>query len=277
MTADTEESIYIHGTKPEEQRRLSAMNATINDSFLREIGLKGGECILDVGSGLGQFSRAMARSAASCRVVGIERSPEQLLSAQQLAADEGDQDIVEFRVGDAFNLPLKDTEWGSFDLAHTRFLLEHVRDPLSVVKQMVAAVKPGGRIILADDDHTIFRLWPEPPGFGALWEAYFHSYEKIGNDPFVGRRLVSLLHQANAIPVRNTAVFFGGCAGQEIFDRHAQNVYDILALSRETVVNEMFFEEEYFEQTLQAYQDWTKRPDAAIWYGISLAEGARRS
>src|SRR5437764_5065861 len=49
---------------------LSAMNETINDSFLRELDLKGGECILDVGSGLGQFSRAMARAAKGCKVLG---------------------------------------------------------------------------------------------------------------------------------------------------------------------------------------------------------------
>lgn len=251
------------------------MNETINDSFLREVGLVGGECILDVGSGLGQFSRAMARSADSCRVVGIERSQEQIVSAVKMAEEARDLDKVEFRQGDAFNLPLTDDEWGTFDVAHTRFLLEHVRHPLDVVKQMVRAVKPGGRVILADDDHQIYRLWPEPPGWTSVWEAYVHSYEKLGNDPFVGRRLVSLLHQAGAVPKRNTWVFFGGCAGEPIFDRHAQNVYDILRMARDTIVNEMFFESEYFEQTMASFLDWAKRPDAAIWYGIALAEGVR--
>jgi len=32
---------------------------------------------------------------------------------------------------DALALPLRDDEWGTFDLAHARFLLEHVRDPLA--------------------------------------------------------------------------------------------------------------------------------------------------
>ena len=58
-----------------------------------------------------------------------------------------------------------DDEWGTFDVAHTRFVLEHVPDPLRVVKTMVRAVQPGGRIVLADDDHDVLRLWPEPPGF----------------------------------------------------------------------------------------------------------------
>lgn len=270
-----EDSTYIHGTEPEEQRRLSAMNETINGAFLRELNLKGGECILDVGSGLGQFSRAMARAANSCRVLGIERSSEQIAQAFKMAAEAGDLDLVDFRGGDAMNLSLTDEEWGTFDLAHTRFLLEHVRDPLAVVKGMVKAVKPGGRIVLADDDHQVFRIWPEPPGWGALWEAYVHSYEKLGNDPFVGRRLVSLLHQAGAKPVRNTWLFFGGCSGEPMFARHCKNIYDILAMAKKTIVEEMFFDEAYFDQSLRNFEEWSHRPDAAMWYGISWAEGQR--
>ena len=35
-------------------------------------------------------------------------------------------------------------EWGTFDLVHARFLLEHVSDPLAVVRSMARAVRPGG-------------------------------------------------------------------------------------------------------------------------------------
>jgi SAM-dependent methyltransferase len=271
----SETSTYIHGTHPEEQRRLSAMNEDINEMFLHQLDLKVGECILDVGSGLGQFSRAMARRAEACNVVGVERSPEQIATAMKMAAEAGDLDKVDFRGGDAMALPLRDDEWGTFDLAHTRFLLEHVKDPLAVVKGMVRAVKPGGRIVLTDDDHPNFRLWPEPPGFESLWNAYVHSYEKLGNDPFVGRRLVSLLHQAGATPTRNTWVFFGGCAGQGHFSRNCENIDGILSMAKRTIVDEMFFEEEYYEQALANFREWTKRPDAAMWYGIAWAEGRR--
>ena len=56
------------------------------------------------------------------------------------------------------------------------------------------------RIILADDDHDVLRLWPEPPGLTDVWRAYQRSYDRHGNDPIVGRRLVQLLHQAGAQP-----------------------------------------------------------------------------
>ena len=73
------------------------------------------------------------------------------------------EDLVELREGDVYSLPLRDDEWGSFDVVHTRFLLEHVPDPQAVVDEMVRAVRPGGRVALLDDDHELLRLAPEVP------------------------------------------------------------------------------------------------------------------
>jgi SAM-dependent methyltransferase len=269
-------SNYIHGASPAEQRRLSLMNDLLNEASLRELGLGGGEKVLDVGSGLGQFSRAMARAGGSgAFVLGIERSVEQLGVARRLASADGSESLLEFREGDAFDLPLRDTEWGCFDVAHARFLLEHVTDPLGVVSAMVRAVRPGGRIVLVDDDHDILRLWPEPPGFMPLWHAYTRSYDRLGNDPFVGRRLVSLLSLAGARPVRATWIFFGGCAGQAVFPGFVENMIGILVGARDAILATAGLEARAFDQGMASFKEWKERPDAAMWYAISWAEGAR--
>src|SRR5262245_1028011 len=196
------DSTYLHGTAPEEQRRLSTLNDLLNEGSMRELALAGGERIVDFGSGLGQLTRLMAR-AAGVAAVGVERSPEQLDAARRLAREAGEEALVDFRGGDVVAPPLADDEWGTFDVAHARFVLEHVADPLAVVRAMVRAVRPGGRVVLADDDHDVLRLWPEPPGLGPIWHAYVRSYDRLGNDPYVGRRLVALLPGAGANPVRN--------------------------------------------------------------------------
>lgn len=262
---------YIHGTSPEEQRRLSLMNdVLLNPASLREMNLRGDERIVDFGAGLGQFTRAMARAVPHGSVVGIERDAKQLAGARHLA--EGDGSNVEFRAGDVL---AADLQPGSFDLAHARFVLEHVTDPLRVVKNMVAAVRPGGRIILADDDHDVMRLWPEPPGFNDVWRAYIRTYDRIGCDPFVGRRLVALLHAAGAKPVRNTSIFFGGCAGMEIFDVLAANMIGVVRSAREAILRFELMEAAAFDAALGHYAAWARRPDAAIWFGMAWAEGVR--
>jgi hypothetical protein len=92
--------------------------------------------ILDVGSGLDQLSRPMARATGVC-VVGIERSAEQIAEAQRRssAADETAGGVpagrrCNFRCG---------TRNGARSTSLTRFLLERSR-PLAVVRAMARAV-----------------------------------------------------------------------------------------------------------------------------------------
>ncbi|HWC65548.1 MAG TPA: methyltransferase domain-containing protein [Thermoanaerobaculia bacterium] len=264
---------YIHGTSAEEQERLARLNALLNRSSIDALGLHGGERILDVGSGLGQLTRAMGK-ATGRRVVGVERSAEQRETAERLAREAGESDFGEFRDGRAEELPLARSEWGAFDLVHARFVLEHVRDPLAAVRQMVRAVRPGGRIVLEDDDHDLLRLWPEPEGVSDVWRAYMRSYETIGCDPIVGRRLVALLHEAGAHPRRNRFLFFGSCSGSADFPLYAENLAIILEQAREPIVAEGF-DGSRFDAALAGYREWAKRPDAAIWYVMAWAEGLK--
>ena len=270
-------STYIHGTSEEEQRRLSLMNdVLLNRESLHEMHLRGDEHILDFGAGLGQFTRAMARSVPRGRVVAIERDAVQLASAKRLADADGESSLVEWRQDDVLELQSATAaDWGTFDVAHTRFLLEHLPDPLRVVKSMVSAVKRGGRIIIADDDHGAMRLWPEPPGFSDLWQAYIRSYDRVGNDPYVGRRLVQLLHEAGAKPVRNRWIFFGGCAGMESFPVLTANMFGVLKTARDTMIGMHLCDESTFAAVEAAYREWARRPDAAIWFAMSWAEAVK--
>jgi SAM-dependent methyltransferase len=271
-------SHYLHGTSPTEQQRLSLLNDFLNQASLRELGLRGGEKVLDVGSGLGQFTRAMARAVGPTgRVIGIEPDPRQLAEARRQARDAGEEGLVDFRPGDALAMPLAQAEWGTFDVAHVRFVLEHVRDPGRIVRAMVRAVRPGGRIILEDDDHELLRLWPEPPGFGPLWQAYMRTFDRLGNDPYIGRRLVALLHEAGAAPQRNTLIFFGSCSGQVNFDFLVNNLAEILVGARDVMLRERLLDPNGLEQALAALRTWGHRADAAIWYAMSWAEGARKA
>jgi SAM-dependent methyltransferase len=245
----------------------------MNQASVSELRLEPKERVLDVGSGLGQLTRAMARRTG-VRVIGVERSPEQIAEALRQAREAGEEKLVDIREGDAVHLPLEDDEWATFDVAHTRFLLEHVPDPLEVVRAMVRAVRPGGRVVLEDDDHDLLRLWPEPPGVMPIWNAYMRSYDRAGNDPIVGRRLVELLHHAGAEPRRNTWLFFGSCSGGPNFTGFVRNLSSILAGARASIVA-TGFSDDAIRRAVDALAEWEERRDAAFWYAIAWAEGVR--
>jgi SAM-dependent methyltransferase len=244
--------------------------------MLPEMRLEGGERIIDFGSGLGQFTRLMASTAARHRAVGIERDPRQIAEGLRQARQAMQEDLIDLRQGDVlFEPPLSQHEWGSFDLAHARFVLEHVPDPPAVVKNMLRAVRRGGRIVLADDDHEILRLWPEVPAFNRAWQAYVQTYVDAGNDPIVGRRLVELLHAAGAKPVRNTWVFFGSCAGEAIWPTVIENCIVILQGALQAMLRVPGINITVVEEAINAVRQWSARPDAAMWYAIAMAEGVR--
>ena len=270
MSAD---NLYVHGTHPEEQARLTRLNALLNEGSLREIAARSGERMLDVGAGLGQFARAVAK-ITGVPAVGVERSTEQIAESARQARAAGEEHLLDLRRGDARDLPLQDEEWATFDIAHARFLLEHVREPLEIVKGMVRAVRPGGRIVLEDDDHDVLRLWPEPPGLAEVWRAYMRTYDCAGNDPIAGRRLVQLLHQAGAEPKRCTWIFFGACAGHADFALYVENLAIILEGAREAIVDTGLRHDDLSTALVQL-REWKRRSDAAFWFAMSWAEGVR--
>jgi SAM-dependent methyltransferase len=267
---------YIHGSSAVERARLALMNDLINDRCLQALGLAAERKILDVGCGTGQFTRLMAATLpATARIVAVERDPAQLEAAREVSEGGPAGCAIEFRPGDALALPLQSHERSSFDLAHARYLLEHVTDPAAAVRHMVDAVRPGGRIVLLDDDHELFRCWPEPPGLATAWRAFFSAYRRLGCDPLVGRKLVALLHGAGARPTRVTQLFYGACHGEEAFAAMIDNLLGQLRGARETVLAAGEIGAGDYDAALHEFARFRSREDGALWYVINWAEGHR--
>lgn len=271
-------SFYIHGSDPDEQARLGRLNGWINAMSRPRAAVQPGDRVLEIGAGLCHFALELAEDVGpdGC-VVAIERDPRQLDGARATlaAADPAIAARVDLREGDAASPPLTVGEAASFDVAHARFILEHVTDPAAVVTAMHHAVRPGGRIILEDDDHELLRAWPAGSGLDDLWLAYRRAYDRLGVDPFVGRRLVSLLHAAGCERLTNDWLFFGGCGGDEHWPVVADNLRGLLDGARGTILAHGLMEPDAWTLCREQLDAWAARPDAALWYAISWACGVR--
>ncbi|MEZ4898243.1 MAG: methyltransferase domain-containing protein [Saprospiraceae bacterium] len=264
---------YIHGYTSQEQRRLAKLNELLNFRCLSLLTLVPGMRVLDVGSGLGMFSAQMADQVGPTgRVLGVEKSEAQL---ERAAVWLEGRPQLSYRQGDAYHLPFEDIGVAAFDLAHTRFLLEHVQRPARVVGQMFQAVRPGGQVVLVDDDHLRFTLYPELPAFDVIWFAYLKSYEVMGNDPYVGRKLVALLKNSGCRSIRNDFIFFGSNADQSDFADYVRNIAEIIEQARSVITEHRLLAESEFEEGLRAFQQWQHHPHATIWYQVCWAEGTK--
>jgi ubiquinone/menaquinone biosynthesis C-methylase UbiE len=190
-------SQYIHGTTEEEQSRLAELNYLTNASFLEFVDVKETDQVLELGSGLGILAESVSRKLTTGRMTGIE------ISNEQIAKCPHENEKLVFVCGDAQDLPFKDN---SFDAVYCRYILEHVQDPLRVLKEAKRVLKPGGKLFLQENAILLLKLYPECKVFDQVWNAFSRYQADIGGDSMIGLRLYDLLKRAGFIqPVLSMA------------------------------------------------------------------------
>jgi SAM-dependent methyltransferase len=180
-------SSYIHGTDPDEQARLAALNRLTNGAFLDFLEIEPGDRVLEVGSGLGILAAEVAALVPNGEVVGLEYSTAQLASIAASAPN------LSFRQGDAHSLPFEEN---SFDAVYCRYVLEHLSDPPRALSEMRRVLRPGGRVFVLENDISVNRFDPPCPTFDRLWSAFIELQSRLGGDGIIGRRLFGLLKRA---------------------------------------------------------------------------------
>jgi len=106
-----------------------------------------GTSVLDVGCGVGRWSRELASRGA--RVTGIDLSPTMIAQAKERAAAQGVAERCRFLVQD---LALLDAGQ-RFDLVLGVTVLQHILDPQALcnaMQRMVAHLTEGGRLVLLE-------------------------------------------------------------------------------------------------------------------------------
>lgn len=102
-----------------------------------------GKQVLDVGCGGGILSEAMARRGA--QVTGIDLAEKSLQVAELHALESGIQ--LAYRCVPVETLAMEKP--AAFDVVTCMEMLEHVPDPLSVVRACAALLKPGGHVFFS--------------------------------------------------------------------------------------------------------------------------------
>jgi len=180
-------SEYIYDPSLEDERtRLRALEAVLDPGTIRAlqaVGVGKDWRCLEVGGGGGSVARWLSEHAGT--VVATDLSPRFL--------EEINAPNLEVRKANVVTEPL---EQNSYDLVHSRDVLEHIPEREAVLDKMVAALKPGGWLVAEDVDFTAaLRL----DGFGEKGEvitldgkwyaAAAQAMTKLGIDPEYGRKL----------------------------------------------------------------------------------------
>jgi 2-polyprenyl-3-methyl-5-hydroxy-6-metoxy-1,4-benzoquinol methylase len=124
-----------------------AIHFTQNLALRPWLQVRAGTRVLDIGCGVGRWSRLLASRGAD--VTGVDHSPTMIAQAKRRAADAGLGERCRFLVQDSSALDAG----GQFDLVLGVTVLQHILDPdalRSAVQRIAAHVAPAGRIVLLE-------------------------------------------------------------------------------------------------------------------------------
>ena len=141
--------------------------------------------VLDVGCGVGITSRYLAKTIG-CRVIGVDINPKMILRAGEMILREDLTHLLEFRTGDAQELPFKNN---TFDAVITESATAFPEDKAKAVREYVRVTVPGGCVGL---NESTWLTIPVPPEIQA-WAS-----QDLGSsvNPLLPEEWIALLENA---------------------------------------------------------------------------------
>jgi SAM-dependent methyltransferase len=167
-------------------------------SLFGELGLAPGAAVLDLGCGVGIATRMLAELLGQeARVVGVDLALPHLYAARAPRA-------VSLVRADAAQLCFKDR---TFDLIWSCNTVNHLGDPVGALRDMRGALRPGGRIVLAQSGFLpdMFFAWDAPLDDAVRRACHEYYRERYGlgvDDTARLRGLVGLIQRAGLRPGR---------------------------------------------------------------------------
>lgn len=192
----SESQPYALGYSENEFRRLEFQGAFVRDlteDVLRRAGLTRGMHVLDLGCGVGDVSLIAGEMVGSSGfVLGVDRSPEAVATAERRAVEAGQCYWVRFATADLDTF----VPGQKFDAVIGRLILMYLPDPVNVVRLLTAHLRPGGILAFQEMAMPATRCIPEIPLFARCRRWILETFERTGFEFDMGPKLFATFRAA---------------------------------------------------------------------------------
>lgn len=189
MAAPLEKATYAHGHHASVVSSHARRTAQDSAAFLLPH-LQSHYTILDIGCGPGTITADLAELVPQGKVTGVDCAEVVLENARAHVQERAINNCV-FEVVDANGLPYADA---SFDVVFCHQVLQHVNDPVGILKEMLRVAKPGGIVAAREADYKSFAWYPEPAGLDRWLSWYRQTARACGGEPDAGRYVHHVSH-----------------------------------------------------------------------------------
>ncbi len=223
--------------------------------------------MLDIGCGPGSITLDLARRVAPGRVIGVDASEAVLVEARAAAEEAGDA-TTRFEAADAMRLPYADD---SFDVVHAHQVLQHVGDPVELLREMVRVTRPGGLVAARDADYEAMTWAPAHPGLTRWLELYREAARGTGGEPDAGRHLLRWAHEAGLTDVTASASVW--CYAEEAAREWWGGQWQrrtVESSFRDEVIGQGLTDEGEIAYLVEGWRAWTESPDG--WFVVVHGE-----
>ncbi|MFT3714253.1 MAG: methyltransferase domain-containing protein [Archangium sp.] len=167
--------------------RLEKQASFISQTTFPLLDFAPGHRVLDLATGVAAMATRLLKRFPGISLVGVD------LSRTQLGAARSHHPEVTVLRGDATRLPFADE---TFDRVHCSWLLEHVPDPVAVLRDVRRVLKPGGSCHFIEVDNSSFGMTPHSAAVTEVLGMLNDAQLRGGGDPFIGKRAETLFREA---------------------------------------------------------------------------------
>ncbi len=262
---------YIHGFSADEQDRLYQQARVHEENIFSQIDFSGQSNIVEVGSGVGAQTQILLERFPHLKISTLDASETQVERARKTLSEKIKTGQVQTYVGDALHSPFADN---SFDGAFVCWLLEHVQNPVGILKEIKRVLKANGIIYCNEVFNSTFYCHPYSPSTLKYWFEFNDYQYSLKGDPFVGGKLANYLmaagyqnistkvltHQYDNRTPKKRAQFIDYWAGLML-----SGADNLIATGRVT--------KELVEEMQNEFNQLKKDDDSVIFYSWILAKG----
>ncbi|MBV8709897.1 MAG: class I SAM-dependent methyltransferase [Acidobacteriaceae bacterium] len=249
---------YVLATGAAAVRRLFMLHNIYSPAgrrILLQAGLTPGMRVADFGCGIGATTGMLAEMVGpSGSVTGIDANVAQLEQAKEICKRRGWTN-ASFQEADACATGLPRA---SFDLVYCRFLLLHLTDPASCLREMRDILKPGGLLVVEDGDIASAGSAPST-ALDAGVDLFIRLGRTRGLDYSLARNLYHMVKDAG-FPDPQIEIH------QPAFARGENRLFLKWSIEEAgpALISEKLVTSDQFQQILASIQEVTENPDVLI-------------